>query len=351
MSSTAATDTMRIIRCDESHAKAWDEFVGKQSTGSFYHRFGWKAINEQSFGHESLYLAAVEGQEIRGVFPLVLFKGGIFGKIVCSMPFVNFGGICTTDAEAERLLLQAARTVVEERGYDYLEIRSARRLDGDLLTSEHKVSMTIALDQDPETLWNALKTKHRTTIRHAYKNDLIISKGGAELLDVFYEVLTRAWRSLGTPIYHKTYFESILRAFPQDTLIFVVRHKDVPIAAAFNGHSHGTVEGMWAGTRGEYRRLDSNYVLYWEMLKDACERGFQAYHLGRSSVDTGAETFKKKWNAYPSQLYWHYVMRDGGSMPNLNVANPKFRFAMQVWRQLPLSLTRVLGPMVARSIP
>jgi FemAB-related protein (PEP-CTERM system-associated) len=342
---------MQIIRCDESHAEAWDRFVSQQPTGSFYHRFGWKAVNERSFGHKSLYLAAVSDHEIRGVFPLVAFKGGIFGKLACSMPFVNYGGICTADAEAERLLLQEARSLVKQLGYDYLEIRSTRKLGEDLLTSEHKVSMTIALDKDPDTLWNALKTKHRTAIRHAYKNDLTVSRGGSDLLDVFYDILSRSWRSLGTPVYRKSYFENILRAFPRETAIFVVRHKEIPIATAFNGHSHGTVEGMWAGVLPEHRRLDPNYALYWEMIKDACERGFQTYHLGRSSVDSGAEAFKKKWNAYPTQLYWQYMVRDGRPMPSLNVTNPKFHLAIQVWKRLPLRVTQLLGPLVAKGIP
>jgi FemAB-related protein (PEP-CTERM system-associated) len=342
---------MRVIRCDENQSKAWDSFIREQQAGSFYHLFNWKGVNERSFGHETFYLTAVEGETIRGVLPMVFLKTAFFGKILCSLPFVNYGGLCAADPDAERLLVDEARTLVERSHADYLEIRAPRRLDVNLLTSEHKVSMTVHLDRDPEKLWNAFKTDHRKHIRQAYKKGLSVRRGGIELLDTFYEILSQSWRNLGTPIYHKTYFERVLKAFPEETAIFVVDHEGVPIATACNGYFRGTVEGMWLGGLAAYRKLEPAYVLYWEMIKDACERGLQTFHLGRSTVDSGGETFKRKWNAYATQLYWQYVVRDGRAMHRLNVSNPKYQLAMQVWKRLPLSVTQLLGPVVAKGIP
>lgn len=342
---------MQIIQCDESHAKAWDDFVCCQEQASFYHLFGWKAVNESCFGHETFYLAAVDEGRIRGVFPLVYLKGRIFGKILCSLPFVNYGGPCADEPFVEQLLLNEAKTIVDRHRIDYLEIRSTRKLDGDLQTSEHKVSITLALDKNPDTLWNAFKTGHRNNVRRAYKRGLSVRSGGVELLDTFYDILSESWRNLGTPLYQKSYFEHIVKTFPQETKIFVLDHEGVPISSALNGHFRGVVEGMWLGALPKARDLESSYVLYWEMIKDACERDFQWYHLGRSTVDSGGETFKKKWNTYPTQLYWQYLVRNGCSMPQLNVSNQKFKLAMSLWMRLPRPITRVLGPLVAKGIP
>ena len=342
---------MQIIQCDESHAKAWDDFVCCQEQASFYHLFGWKAVNESCFGHETFYLAAVDEGRIRGVFPLVYLKGRIFGKILCSLPFVNYGGPCADEPFVEQLLLNEAKTIVDRHRIDYLEIRSTRKLDGDLQTSEHKVSITLALDKNPDTLWNAFKTGHRNNVRRAYKRGLSVRSGGVELLDTFYDILSESWRNLGTPLYQKSYFEHIVKTFPRETKIFVLDHEGVPISSALNGHFRGVVEGMWLGALPRARDLESSYVLYWEMIKDACERDFQWYHLGRSTVDSGGETFKKKWNTYPTQLYWQYLVRNGCSMPQLNVSNRKFKLAMNVWMRLPRPITRVLGPLVAKGIP
>jgi len=342
---------MNVIHCDENHAQAWDEYVARHEQGSFYHLFGWKRVNESSFGHRTYYLAAMDEGRIRGVLPLVYLTGGFFGRILCSLPFVNYGGPCADDPTIDQLLLDEARGIVEQQGIKYLEVRSMRKLGGDLPTSDHKVSITLTLDQNPDTLWNAFKTGHRNNIRRAYKRGLTVRSGGIELLDTFYDILSESWRNLGTPLYQKGYFECLMKAFPQETKIFVLDHEGAPVSSALNGHFRGVVEGMWLGALPKAREVESSYVLYWEMTKDACERGYQLYHLGRSTVDSGGEAFKKKWNTFPTQLYWQYIVRNGQPIPQLNVGNPKFRLAMDVWKELPLPITRVIGPWLAKGIP
>ncbi|MCP9452160.1 MAG: FemAB family PEP-CTERM system-associated protein [Nitrospira sp.] len=342
---------VQIVYCDDRHAQAWDEYVSRHEQGSFYHLFGWKRINESVFGHQTFYLAAMEDGQIKGVFPLVYLKTRLFGKILCSLPFVNYGGPCTDDPSIDRLLIEEARSIVHQHGIKYLEIRGTRKVGGDLPTSEHKVSVTILLDPNPDTLWNAFKTGHRNNIRRAYKRGLTVRSGGVELLETFYEILSISWLNLGTPLYQKDYFAQVLHTFPTAIKIFVLDHQGVPVSAAFNGHFRGVVEGMWLGALPKAREVEASYVLYWEMIKDACERGYHLYHLGRSTVDSGGEAFKKKWNAFSTQLYWQYVMRNGGPIPQLNVANPKFQLAINVWRRLPLPVTKVIGPLVAKGIP
>jgi lipid II:glycine glycyltransferase (peptidoglycan interpeptide bridge formation enzyme) len=124
------------------------------------------------------------------------------------------------------------------------------------------------------------------------------------------------------------------------------------VAAAFNGYHGGTVEGMWAAADPSARELQPNYVLYWEMIQDACRRGFRRYHLGRSTAESGGEQFKKKWNAVSTQLHWYFGRTDGAAeLPGLNVDNPKYRLAIAAWRRLPLWMTDLAGPPLARLIP
>ena len=342
---------MKIIHCTDADASAWDAFLGEVSEASFYHLFAWKGINERSFGHRCFYLAAVEGDRFVGVFPIVYVKSRIFGRIMCSMPFVNFGGPCATGEETERALLREAESIVHDHGADYLEIRCTRKVAADLPVSEHKVSMTIDLHQDPDVIWQAFEKKHRKEIRHAYKQDLRVEHGGVEYLDIFFDILSESWKILGTPFYDKSYFRSIFSAFPDSARIFVVYRRDAPISAAFEGFYKKRVEGMWLGNRPDSRGLHPGYVHYWEMIKYACENGFEKFHLGRSTVESGGEFFKKKWNAYPTQLYWQYILGKKREIPRLNVDNPKYRVAIGAWKTMPAVITNAFGPFLARSIP
>lgn len=336
----------------DSDAGDWNRLLEAQPDSNFYQRYEWRRINREQLGHESHYLVARAGGEVTGILPLVFVRSRLFGRILCSMPFVNFGGPCARDAATGKALIDAAARTAGELRADYLELRNVNALPTDIPVSLRKISMTLDLAPDPDTLWNAFNTKHRTQIRRIYKNGLAVKHGGAELLDTFYDLMRLSWRSLGTPLYKKSYFAAILAAFPQDTKIFVCFRENQPVAAAFNGYHAGTVEGMWAAADPAARELQPNYVLYWEMIQEACRRGCRHYHLGRSTADSGGEQFKKKWNASSTQLHWYFHRPDGADgLPGLNVDNPKYRLAIAAWRKLPLPVIDVIGPPLARLIP
>jgi FemAB-related protein (PEP-CTERM system-associated) len=211
--------------------------------------------------------------------------------------------------------------------------------------------MTIALDRDPEAVMGRLKREQRAEIRRAYKHGFT-ARFGAELIDDFYMILSESWRDLGTPIFRIDYLKAVIAAFPAATRLCVVYDpQGTPAAGAFDGIHRGTVEGMWLGMRTAYRRQLAGYVLYWELIKQACESGCSTFHLGRSSKDSGGEQFKRKWDAESLQLYWHYVLRTRSEIPALNPDNPKYRLAIRTWQRLPLALTQAVGPFLARSIP
>ncbi|MES9827876.1 MAG: FemAB family XrtA/PEP-CTERM system-associated protein [Candidatus Thiodiazotropha sp.] len=336
---------------EDSFVTKWNHFLQICPGGNFYQNYEWKLVNENHFKHQAHFLAAINSDEVVGIFPFVEIKSHIFGHILCSMPFVNFGGIAAVDQNAKDSLMDEAYRISDNLGVDFLEIRGFSRTKESLPVNTNKISMTLPLADDSDTLWSSFKSKHRTNIRRAYKNNLTTKCGHFDLLDDFYQIMCQSWRSLGTPIYSKSYFSTILETFADRVKIFVTYADKTPIATAFNGHFQKTVEGMWAGSLPNSRKLQPNYVLYWEMMKDACDSGFQEYHLGRSSADSTSESFKKKWNAVSKQLYWEYYLPSGDSMPQINVDNPKYALAIRLWRQLPISATRVIGPLISRSIP
>jgi FemAB-related protein (PEP-CTERM system-associated) len=325
--------------------------VSGHPAGTFYHLYGWLDIVRRQFGHRTPYLAALDAGRVVGVLPLVYVKSRMFGKILCSVPFMNYGGPCTETEEASIRLLSEAAELTRKLCADYLELRCSMPLATNLPVSRRKVSMTISLDPDPEVLWNRFSSKHRKNVRRAARNGLEVQVGGADLLPEFYSVLERSWRDLGTPIYRRDYFRSVLDAFPDRTRIFVCRHDGRAVSVAFVGFHGQTAEGMWQGGLREARDLDANYVLYWEMIRDVSLRGCRAFHLGRSTVDSGSEWFKTRWNAESKQLHWYFYRPDGGPLPSLNVDNPRYRLAIATWRRMPLCFTRRLGPPLARGIP
>jgi len=328
---------LSIHECSDRDADEWNTAAATLG-GSFYHLWQWRQINREALGHLTINLAARRNGAIIGLLPLVHVEHKVFGRILCSMPFVNFGGPCAVDEATGAALVRAAMATADERHDDYLELRCSHDMKLALPVTTHKISMTIALTADAEALWDRFTHSHRKNVRRAYKNDLSV-------------VMEEAWRSHGTPLYSRDYFENVLGTLGDRARVFICLHRDYPVAAALTGYFNGAVEGLWAGGRPEARPLNANYVLYWEMIRDACARGDRTFHLGRSTAQSGSEDFKSRWNAAATQLYWYYFRPGGGEMPQLNVTNPKYQLAIRAWRHMPLWCTRRIGPPLARGIP
>ena len=211
--------------------------------------------------------------------------------------------------------------------------------------------MTISLAPDPDTLWNAFTSKHRKNVKRAYKNELLVKSGGIELLPQFYTLMEESWRNLGTPLYSRKYFESVLRTFPDSTRIFVCHRRDEPSPSRSPDISMAWSRACGPAAACCARKLDANYVLYWEMIRDACLRGCRSFHLGRSTRRFRRRRIQAQMERRSAAAVLVFPSSARRRMPALNVDNPKYRLAISAWRRLPLPVTRLIGPPLARLIP
>jgi FemAB-related protein (PEP-CTERM system-associated) len=159
-------------------------------------------------------------------------------------------------------------------------------------------------------------------------------------------------RDLGTPVYALSFFKNILATFPETTWICTIFSKDgLPIASGFLVGFKDNIEIPWASSLRKYNSLGPNMLLYWSVLKLACKRGYRVFDFGRSTPEEGTYRFKVQWGAKPVPLYWHYWLKNGGSLPEFNPKNPKYQLAIQIWKRLPVPLTRILGPAIVKNLP
>ena len=183
------------------------------------------------------------------------------------------------------------------------------------------------------------------------KEGMITRIGQLEELDSFYEVFSINMRDLGTPVYSKEFFRNILTVFPENTWICSVYKDKQPVASGLLIGFREILEIPWVSSIRKYNPLRPNILLYWTVLQYACEKGFKIFDFGRSTPGEGTYLFKEQWGAKPVPLYWYYWMRNSGSLPELNPKNPKYKQAIEVWKRLPVGLTRVLGPTISKNLP
>lgn len=328
----------------------WNEYALKNGA-SVYHDTRWIYLIKKVFGHNSHHIIALEDGDVVGILPLVQLKSVLFGNFLVSMPFFNYGGAIANDEVIEGKLMQRAVEIALELGADHIEFRDSVKRDNSWPSRTDKVSMILELPDTAELLGEQIGSKKRSQIRRPQKEGIGSIAGGIELLNDFYRVFSINMRDLGTPVYSKTFFSEILKTFPKESTIVVLRINEKPISAAFLIGFRGQLEIPWASTIRAYNKFSPNMLLYWEVLKLAIESGYRTFDFGRSSVNSGTYRFKKQWGAAPKQLYWHYWLAEGKEMPQLTPSNAKYKMGIKIWQHLPTFMANGLGPSIVKNLP
>ena len=355
---------MRTFLCaNPADGERWQHYVEAHPLATNYHRWGWKQVIESSFGWPTYYWMAEEGGRVTGVLPLVWQKSRLFGSFLTSLPFLNSGGILAERPAVEQALLREAVNLAKQVGARHLELRhreqhaltpqaaAPSQSGNSLKTKTSKVTLVLPIGPDQDKMWKDLGTKMRTKVRKSQSFGMSAEFGGVELLDDFYTVFSHNMRDLGTPVYSREFFAQILRAFPTDTHLCVVRKGDETVAASFLSGFRDRIEAVWSSSVQKYLSLKPNFFLYWNLLCFAGSKGYRLFDFGRSSVDSGTHEFKLQWGAQTVQLYWDYWLPNDDELPELNPQNPKYRAAIWLWQKIPVPVTRILGPHIVRCLP
>jgi len=331
-------------------ASQWEQYVNQHPNATVYHSLAIRSVIEETFHNTCHYLAAINKEGIiQGVLPLVEMKSKLFGHFIISLPYFNYGGILASNAEAYSKLMRHAISLVKINGADYVEFRHCLK-NNDMLTRSEKVAMLLELPKNPEALWSNLGTKLRAQIKKAKRNNPSFSVGGIELLDDFYKVFAQNMRDLGTPVYSKSLFISMLEN-NKKAYISVVYIDEKPVSCGFLLGWRNTLEIPWASTIRKANKTDANMYLYWNILKFAIEKEFSIFDFGRSNKDASTYRFKKQWGAKPMELHWQYWLPDGMALPQINPNNLKYKVTIALWKRLPVKIANIIGPPLVAYIP
>lgn len=329
-----------------------DDYVRRSEEASVYHCSRWRTIIRETCGHGSFWLFSTNAEgAVDGILPLVHLKSVLFGNMLVSMPYFNYGGVCADEEGTETRLIEEAARIARRVGARHIEFRQEKRLNHGLPVKTAKVSMRRDLPATPDDLWESLPSKLRSQVRRPLKEGMTCRIGRTEELDGFYDVFATNMRDLGTPVYAKRFFRNILDGFPDNSWICSIYKGRMPVASGFLIGFKGRMEIPWASSLKRYNRLSPNMLLYWSCLRFSCERGFRVFDFGRSTPDEGTYRFKEQWGAKPVPLYWHYWLPDGEPMPQIHPKNEKYRIAIRCWKRLPVGLTKRIGPWLVKKIP
>jgi len=309
-------------------------------------------VLEQALHHEPYALTADDNGRIVGYLALAHVHSLLFGRFLVSLPYVNTGGVVAGDDEVARRLIDRAVRLADDLKVRYLELRHERPVDHPALVRKvaAKVHMRLPLLNRPDAMWERLPSKVRNLVRKGVKNGVTVEWGGEERLPEFYRVFCENMRDLGTPVYSRDLFVSLLRHSGGRAELCIARGEGRVLAAALLLHGRKVSEVPSASSLKSRNHTNANMVMYWNLIARAIEAGQETFDFGRSSVGSGTHHFKAQWGAVEAPTAWQYYMKDGGLGP-LRPENRGFRALEWAWRRLPLPVANLIGPAVVRGIP
>lgn len=330
--------------------------VGSSPRASVYHHPGWR----DAFGVYRLachWLVAEEHGQVVGQLPLVQQASPLFGRRLISLPWVDEAGPLGSPRAVAMLIDQAADLARRARCKLVLKLpiaTGAVTIAGAWEPlSNDKVLLRRRLGATADALWTELSPKVRNQVRKGEKSGLVTTRGGAELIGDFYEVYSRNMRDLGSPPHSQRFFQTLIEALGDRAAVYCTRCDGQTVGAGIVLDNRPSLDIPWASSRRDFNRLCVNHAMYWRILADACEAGYEWFHFGRSSLGSGQYNFKMQWGAEEIPLVWlqssHEPLRCSEATQTSD--KEKFALAQKIWTQLPLWASRRLGPRIIRNVP
>jgi FemAB-related protein (PEP-CTERM system-associated) len=342
---------VEICQLTDADIEAWNQYVDQSSDATFFHLAQWQTIFDKVLGHHSYYFMARVDDDVVGVFPLVHVKSKLFGNALISVPFGVYGGAIADDESIYTALSDQALKLAGELNVDYVEVRDQQE---PAVTNAHwrekglYVTFQKELFDTDEENFKAIPRKQRAVVRKAI--DYGLTSEWDTDAERFYAMYSESVRNLGTPVLSKKYYQALMDTFGDQCKVLTILDKGTPVSSVLNFYFKDQVLPFYGGGPARARACRANDFMYWELMRLSVAQGIKVFDFGRSKDGAGSYRFKKHWGFTPEPLHYRFHLVKAKSMPDLSPVNPKYQLAIKTWQKLPLPVTHVVGPMIARNL-
>jgi len=171
----------------------------------------------------------------------------------------------------------------------------------------------IDISPSEEEILAQMREKGRYNIRVAQKHGVIIEK--SENIDEFYQIFCQTARRDGFQIRPKQYFENMMQILAPKNYaeLLVARYNNKTIAAEIVTYYNETASYLYGASSNEQRNLMAPYLLHWEAIRRAKEKGCQYYDLLAVAPEgiekhkyAGISRFKRQFGGRTVQIVGSY---------------------------------------------
>ncbi len=220
------------------------------------------------------------------------------------------GPVCDrSDAKVVSQLIEGAKCLAKEKKAYLL------KLDPDVLASDHKfIDTLVSLGFTPptnnrnfegiqprfvfrlnvagrteENLLNSFEAKTRYNIRLARRKGVEVKVCGKEAVPAFSKIMDETGKRDGFVVRPASYLERLLDCLGEHARLYMAYYNEQPVAGSIAIWFGNKVWYLYGASSNASRNVMPNYLLQWEMIRWALEKGCEIYDFRGVSGDLSPE--------------------------------------------------------------
>ncbi|HLD06893.1 MAG TPA: GNAT family N-acetyltransferase [Candidatus Nanoarchaeia archaeon] len=331
---------MEIIELGEGQMGEWRSFLAEQPH-LIFHTPEYQQFLRAAFPSTEFKCVAAVENGIQLILPIGLIRSQMLGNKVISAPFLEYGGFCGNLGHVEQVIAYLRGKYSKK--YSYLEIRDG--LPNEVL-EKHLQKVTpyqrfVLSLQGEEQNWELLDKQKRKAIRKAEKH-LTLRELGKEDIDQVYPLYLRNMKQFGSPPFAREYF---VQFFSRPMGKCFGAFQEGKLCAALLGFTYQQrVHITIAVAEKKSLELRPNDLLHWEFIRWGIRNSYTVFDFGRVREESGQFRFKQEFGGELQELAHYYDLYQLKRIPKTDPSNGKYRFAIELWKKMPLIMQRKIGP-------
>jgi hypothetical protein len=302
------------LRSDQE--ERYEAFVRSQPDGLFYHSLAYRDLLVELLGCEQLYLAAWEGDVLKGVLPLLAAVGSS-GRVLNSLPYYGSNGdVLAVSAEAETALVsgyvrlaEAAETLAATVVPNPFRGHVTKGYPADLC--ERRLAHVTPLESVDE-LWRRVEPSARRNVQRARRAGIAAVRDDDALLRL-HGLHDENIRALGGLPKERRFFDLVQeRLRPGDDYrVWAAMLEGEVVAALLTFELGRTIEYFTPAISHRHRADQPLAAVLSAALEDAIERRVTRWNWGGTWLSLESlRRFKRKWGAEEQDYTYSVKLND-----------------------------------------
>ena len=298
--------------------QAWDAFLRDCDGGLVYYSTRYRDLLVDELGCEAEYLVAREGEQIRGILPLMWSGDG--GRVLNSLPYYGSHGAPLAESpEAERALIDAWNERAADPGTLAATMvgnpfRPTDPAEPSHDLTDERISQVTELPSEPDedAILSLVDSSARRNVRKAERAGIEVEVDPSAWADL-YEIHAANMGAIGGLAKSRHFFEGVTRHLRagEDFDLWVARLRGATIAGLLVLHFGRVSEYFTPATRHEHRSDQPLARILVPAMAAAVDRGSRLWNWGGTwSSQDGVYRFKRKWGAEDGRYRYFVRVND-----------------------------------------